>query len=109
MVGHARAKLRRLSALAGARKREVLTIDLAVREWARRDRRVARRLKRVDNRRMDYLRTLFGSICRDRDEVEVRCLLFYSLWIGSHFIAADHPERGRSEVVELALQRLECP
>jgi AcrR family transcriptional regulator len=107
--GDARAKLRRLSALAGARRGEALKIDLAVRDWARRDTRVARRLKRVDNRRMSYLRTLFGALCRDEDDVEVRCLLFYSLWIGSHFIAADHPGRTRSDVVKLALGRLEAP
>ena len=104
--GDARAKLRRLSALAGARRGEALRIDLAVRDWARRDKRVARRLKRVDNRRMDYLRTLFGPLSRTDDDVELRCLLFYSLWIGSHFIAADHPGRTRKGVLTLALERL---
>jgi AcrR family transcriptional regulator len=106
--GDARDKLRRLSLLAGARRGAALKLDLAVRDWARRDKRVARRLKRVDNRRMDYLRSLFAPLCRDEDEIEVRCLLFYSLWIGSHFIAADHRGRSRSEVIELALERLEA-
>jgi AcrR family transcriptional regulator len=106
--GDARAKLRRLSTLAVARRGEPLKIDLAVRDWARRDKRVARRLKRVDNRRMDYLRSLFGASGLDEGEVEVRCLLFYSLWIGSHFIAADHGARTRAEVVKLALERLEA-
>ena len=105
--GEAKAKLHRLSALAGGRRGETLKIDLAVRDWARRDRRVARRLKRVDNRRMDYLRSLFGALDLDEDEVEVRCLLFYALWIGSHFIASDHRGRTRSEIVKLALERLE--
>ena len=105
--GDARDKLRRLSALAGARRGEALKIDLAVRDWARRDRRVARRLKRVDNRRMEYLRSLFTPLGTDEADVEVRCLLFYSLWIGSHFIAADHPGQSRAEVVRLALERLE--
>jgi AcrR family transcriptional regulator len=106
--GDAKAKLRRLSALAGARRGEPLKIDLAVRDWARRDKRVARRLRRVDNRRMDYLRSLFGEVALDEDDVEVRCLLFYSLWIGSHFIAADHGARSRADVVKLALERLEA-
>ncbi len=107
--GDAPAKLRRLSELAGARRGQALKIDLAVRDWARRDARVARRLRRVDNRRMSYLRTLFSPIARDDDEAEVRALLFYALWIGSHFIAADHPGRSRSDVVRLALHRLETP
>ena len=39
--GDARAKLRRLSGLAGSEIRELMKIDLAVRDWARRDTAVA--------------------------------------------------------------------
>jgi AcrR family transcriptional regulator len=105
--GNAKAKLRRLSALAGSSD-EPLRIDLAVRDWSRRDQNVAERLRRVDNRRMDYLRSLFGALSPDADDVEARCLVFYSLWIGSHFIAADHGPRSRADVVKLALRRLEA-
>ena len=105
--GDARAKLRRLSALAAASD-EPLRIDLAVRDWARRDQRVAERLRRVDNRRMEYLRSLFGAFCSGKDDVEARCMVFYSLWIGSHFIAADHGARSRADVLEGALRRLEA-
>jgi len=105
--GDARTKLRRLSALAGS-SGEVLRIDLAVRDWSRRDKRVAKRLARVDNQRMDYMRSLFGAFCPDEDDVEVRCMVFYSLWIGSHFIAADHGARSRADVLKLTLKRLEA-
>ncbi len=103
--GDATAKLRRLSALAGSGD-EPLRTDLAVRDWARRDPTVAERLRRVDNRRMEYLRSLFGALGPDADEVEARCMVFYSLWIGSHFIAADHGARTRADVLKLALTRL---
>ena len=110
--GDARAKLRRLSMIASSRKgvlgTDPLKIDLAIRDWARRDRQVARRLRPVDNRRMDYLRSLFGTFCDDKDEVEARCMLFFSLWIGNHFIAADHGARSRAQVLKLALRRLEA-
>jgi AcrR family transcriptional regulator len=110
--GDARAKLRRLSRIAASRSDllgvEPLSIDLAIRDWARRDKRVARRLRRVDNRRMDYLRSLFGAFCSDEDEVEARCMLVFALWIGNHFIAADHGGRTRSEVLKLALRRLDA-
>jgi AcrR family transcriptional regulator len=114
--GDARAKLRRLWALASSRDDddlpfhgdELLRIDLAVRDWARRDQTVAERLRRVDNRRMDYMRSLIGDFCPDEDEVEVRCFLGFSLWIGNHFIAADHGERSRADVAELILKRLEA-
>jgi AcrR family transcriptional regulator len=105
--GDARAKLRRLSAIAGSSE-ERLRIDLAVRDWARREKAVAKRLRRVDNRRMDYMRSLFGAFCVDEDEIEVRCIVFYSLWIGSNFIAADHGPRSRADVLKLALRRLEA-
>lgn len=105
--GDARAKLRRLSALA-ASSEEPLRIDLAVRDWARREQTVAERLRRVDNRRMDYMRSLFGAFCPDEDEVEARCMVFYSLWIGNHFIAADHGTRSRADVMKRALKRLEA-
>jgi AcrR family transcriptional regulator len=105
--GDGRTRLRRLSSLAGTGG-GLLEVELAIRDWARRDKAVAKRLKRVDNRRMDYLRSLFGDFCPDDDEVEVRCMVFYSLWMGSHFIAADHGPRRRAEVVARALKRLEA-
>src|SRR3954454_8349189 len=58
--GDARAKLRRLFSPAPSSD-ELLKIELAIRDWARRDRAVAGRLRRVDNRRMDYMRSLFGA------------------------------------------------
>jgi AcrR family transcriptional regulator len=108
--GDARGKLRYLSRLAMSGEEELgidpLSIDLAVRDWARRDRKVARRLRKVDNRRMDYMRELFGEFCPDQDEVEVRCTLAFSLWIGNHFIAADHRGRSAEEAQGLAFRRL---
>src|ERR671917_82723 len=107
--GDATTKLRRLFALAGTSEaRGLLDVDLAVRDWSRRDQAVAERLRRVDNRRMDYMRSLFGAFCADEDEVEGRCMLAFSMWIGNHFMAADHGARSRAEVMKLALRRLEA-
>ncbi|MEV6102333.1 TetR/AcrR family transcriptional regulator [Nocardia sp. NPDC051981] len=80
----------------------LLPIDLAIRDWARRDAAVAERLRRVDNRRMDLLRDAIGTICSDPDEVEARSLLAFCAAIGSHFLAADHPGRTREEVIARA-------
>jgi AcrR family transcriptional regulator len=100
--GDARVRLRRLFSLA-ASSRELLRIDLAVRDWSRRDPGVSERLRRVDNRRMEYLRSLFGGFCADEDDVEARCTVVMSLFVGSHFIAADHAGRRRADVVDLVL------
>lgn len=102
--GDARTKARRAGALTLSP--ELLPIDLAVRNWSRRDPAVAERLRRVDNGRMDYLRAQFSSFCSDEDDIEARCLLAFSLVIGNHFITADHGLRTRQDVVDLAVGRL---
>lgn len=104
--GDAKAKIRRAGELTFSSSNGLRDIDLAVRDWSRRDRAVARRLRRVDNRRMDYLRSQFSTFCPDPDEVESRCMLAFSLLIGNHFIAADHGDRSRTEVLELTLKRI---
>lgn len=102
--GDVGARLRRAGALTFSP--ELLPIDLAVRDWSRRDAAVAERLRRVDNRRMDYLRGLFGAFCADQDEVEARSMLAFCLAIGSHFMAADHGARSQEDVLELAVSWL---
>jgi AcrR family transcriptional regulator len=102
--GDARAKVLRAGALTFSEV--LLPIDLAVRDWARREPAVLERLRRVDNRRMDYARSLFRAFCADEDEVEARSMLAFSLVVGDHFLAADHGVRTRAEVVELAANRL---
>src|SRR5262245_27138898 len=102
--GDARRKVRRAGALTFSRR--LTPIDLAVRDWARRDETVADRLRRVDNRRMEYLRSQFATLCSDPADVEARSMLAFSLAIGNHFIAADHGERSRDDVLDLAMGRL---
>jgi AcrR family transcriptional regulator len=98
-----RAKLQHLFDLAPSAD---FAVELALRDWSRRDRGIARRLRKVDNRRMDYLRSLFGQFCADARDVEARSLLAYSLLIGSYFINAQHGERSRSQMLQLAIDRL---
>lgn len=104
--GDARAKLSRLFGPPSMRGRQLLKSELAIRDWARRDKAVAKRLMRIDNRRMDYMRSLFRAFCHDEEEVEIRCMLAFSMFIGSHFIAAEHGSLSRPDVLRLALTRL---
>jgi hypothetical protein len=48
-----------------------------------------------------------GARGGDGAEVEARCLLALSVWMGSHFLAADHEGRSRAEVLERAARLLE--
>ena len=81
-------------------------VELALRDWSRRDRDVARRLRRVDERRMTWLRSLFAEFSDDDDDADARCMLAYSLLIGSWFVTARHRGRSRSEMLQLAVERL---
>lgn len=87
----------------------LIGIDLAVRDWARRDAVVRRRLRSVDNRRLDVVREAMATFCDDADEVEARSLLAFCMSIGVHLIAADHPgrtdEQVRARAASLLLQR----
>lgn len=105
--GNPRSKLQNLFALAGSKEnRDLLRVELAIRDWARHDQAVADRLRRVDNRRMNYMRGLYSGFCRDLDDVEARCLMSMALFVGSHYIAADHGPRSRRDVIDRALKHL---
>lgn len=87
----------------------LLPIDLAIRAWARHDDTVAARLRRVDNRRMEVLRELIGTICPDPAEVEARSLLAFCAAIGEHFLAAEHGAYSRAEVLARATDLVLTP
>ncbi|MGW0179973.1 TetR/AcrR family transcriptional regulator [Nocardia sp. NPDC003345] len=85
--GDARTRIYRAGALTLAP--ELLPIDLAIRDWARRDEAVAARLRRVDNERMRLLREMIGTYFTDPVEIEARSVLAFAARIGMHFLAAD--------------------
>jgi AcrR family transcriptional regulator len=102
--GDPRTKIRRAGALTFSE--QLLPVELAVRDWSRRNPAVAERLRRVDNQRMNYLRSQFAAICADEDGVEAHSVLAFSLAIGSHFMAADHGRRSRDQALRLAIGEL---
>jgi AcrR family transcriptional regulator len=103
--GDPRTKIARAGMLTFSSDR-LLPIDLAIRDWARHDEQVAKRLRRVDSRRMALLREMIGTFCTDADEVEARSLLAFCVAIGEHFLAADHGDRTRAQVLARAVDLL---
>lgn len=55
---------------------------------------------------MALLRETIGAFCSDADEVEARSLLAFCVAIGAHFLAADHGDRTRSQVLSRAADLL---
>lgn len=103
--GNGRERLRGLFALAGGGD-DLMPVELAIRDWARRDDAVAERVRRVDDRRMDYMREQFADFVDDEDEIEARCLLVFALFVGRHFVSAGHGKRSRAEVLRTATDYL---
>jgi hypothetical protein len=103
--GDPRARLRRLFALASY-SRDVLKIDLAIRDWSRRDATVGERLatRRQPTNEVPALalRWLLRRRGRRRGTLHGRHVAVR----GSHFIAADHAGRRRADVVDLVLSGL---
>ncbi|MCO1655021.1 TetR/AcrR family transcriptional regulator [Pseudonocardia humida] len=79
-------------------------VDLAVRDWARRDPAVAARLRRVDNRRMAFLREQFAALGADEVEAEARGVLAFCLAVGHELLAADLVSAPRAEVLRAAMR-----
>lgn len=103
--GDGRARLRRLFSAADA-SNELLALELSVRDWARRNPAVAERVRRVDSRRLDYLRPLFAEFCDDAADVEGRCLLVLTLFVGESLVTATHGRRTRPSVAAAAVRHL---
>lgn len=80
-------------------------LDLAVREWARRDADVAARLARVDAHRVAFLRELMRQLSDDDREAEVRTALAYAAAIGMRYAPAGAglSEQARRDAVDLLI------
>ena len=96
-------KLQRLFGLAASVD---LDVELAVREWARRDDDVAARCTASTTAARTTCARCSSSSALTRTTSRPRCLLAFSIFIGSHFVATDHRGRTRAEVLHLAFDRL---
>lgn len=105
--GDAAEQLRRVGELSATD--EFHHVDLAVRAWARFDATVAERLRRVDTRRMDFLRAHVAAFVADPDEVEARATLLFALAVGRSLMSPDHPGRTHTEAVQHAARFLLHP
>lgn len=85
---------------------EGLRTELAIRELGQRDPAVRERVRRVDERRMEFMRALFRKLGLSAAAAEARSFQIYSLLIGNYFIAAEHGRLSRAKVLALALEDL---
>ncbi|WP_447751274.1 TetR/AcrR family transcriptional regulator [Sphingopyxis fribergensis] len=74
--------------------------DLAVRGWARADKRAGWAIERADRERLEALQKLFGSISYDEELARVRAEVFYYAQIGSFTIGGRQSIAGRREIMK---------
>lgn len=80
--------------------------DTAVRDWARTSDRVARAVKRVDNRRIDILKRIFLDLGFDDDEAFIRARVTYFHQIGYYTLGLGESQRERRKLLPLYVKVL---
>ena len=81
-------------------------LEPALRQWGRRDKKVRKALRRVDEQRLAFLTKLFVQLCEDKIEAEARSWLLYSLITGRHLIAAKPAQIERKDLLKSCLEVL---
>lgn len=80
--------------------------DMAVRDWARHDKRAAWAVERVDDRRLALLRRLFKGVGCDAEEAAVRARVFYYHQIGYYAIGVEESAAERKRMRPLYMRIL---
>ena len=80
--------------------------DLAVRDWARHDRRAAWALERADARRIDLLGRLFLALGCNVEEANVRARVFYYHQVGYYALGVKQTTADRKRLLPVYLRIL---
>ena len=80
--------------------------DLAVREWARADKRAEWAVERADRERLDTLQKFFESIGYDSEHAAIRARVFYYHQIGYYAIGVRQSIAERRRAVQLYIDIL---
>ena len=80
--------------------------DLAVREWARADKRARWAIERADRERLEALQRIFGSMGYDEEFAAIRARVFYYAQIGSFTIDSRQSVAERRENMQLYIDIL---
>lgn len=97
-------KRRLIKAMEMVHDYELGRYEMAIRQWALRDKEAARAAKTVNRMRLDFFRTALSELGFSDDDLEMRAMLFacYHSWESSTF-----PEVPRKRRRELIVKRIE--
>jgi AcrR family transcriptional regulator len=100
--GQPGARLRRLFRMILA-DRAALAPELAIRDWARHDKRTAEAVLTIDARRSAYLQDRFVEAGQPQGEAQARAALLYGLLMGEVMIRRRESEQDRTARIDRAL------
>jgi AcrR family transcriptional regulator len=101
--GDGERRLKHMSQIIFKRYGDQLNLELALRDWGRKDPKIWEIIAREDERRMDYMRGLFGEIYEDPKIAEAKAWLLFSLYVGEIIIAAPMKAQSREELLAVCL------
>ncbi len=104
--GDAKRRLKHMSDIIFKRYGEQLKVELALRDWGRKDPKIWQKIAREDERRMDYMQRLFAEIYDDPKVAEAKAWLLFSLYVGELIIAAPKKEQSREDLLWACLESL---
>jgi AcrR family transcriptional regulator len=100
--GQPGARLRRLFRMILA-DRAALAPELAIRDWARHDKRTAEAVLKIDTRRSAYLQERFVEAGQPQGEARARAALIYGLLMGEIMIRRRESAEDRTARIDRAL------
>lgn len=83
-----------------ARSIEGARLELAVRNWARKDRNAERMLHQVDKQRMDFIADAYREFGFSDEEAVARAFVFYSVLMGQAMLYLDDIDKFMDSVEE---------
>ncbi|WUH99441.1 TetR/AcrR family transcriptional regulator [Spirillospora sp. NBC_00431] len=101
----AQSRLRHLLDLVLDDRADSDDLEIAIRSWALQDAEVRALQERVDELRIDYLRTLWRELGGPEADVEPMARLLYLILIGAQQIVPPMPTPDLREIYELVLRR----
>ncbi len=98
-------RLRRTLALpsSGPRATRAAAIEMAIRQWARRDEDAAAAVRRIDRQRLCYYAQLFVELGHGQVEARRRAYLFYAALMSQAIVVTDDVTDVRGDLADMVI------
>ncbi len=96
--GDAVRRIRHMSDIVFRRYGKQLDLEMALRDWGRKDAKILEAICRADERRLVYMQNMFAEIYPDKNIAEAKAWLLFSFFLGENIIAAPPKVQGKEDL-----------